>query len=136
MTAKEYLSQARRLDNVVNNSLKELEYWMELSKRVSGSNYEINLNPNRPAEAPFALCIEKIDELQRDINNKVDKLVDLRSEIDKALCALGDSEEELVLRYRYLENRTWEDIGEVMDMSVRTAHRVHKSALQHFSVPE
>lgn len=136
MTAKEYLSQARRLDNIVNHSLKELEYWMELSKKVSGSNYEINLNPNRPAEAPFALCIERIDELQRDINNKVDKLVDLRSEINKALCALGDFEEELVLRYRYLESRTWEDIGEIMGVSVRTAHRIHKGALQHFSVPE
>lgn len=136
MTAKEYLSGAKRLDDIINCRLRELEYWRSLSRSVSGSNFEEHLNPNRPTEAPFARCLDKIDEIERDINGKVDALVDLRTEINKAIDAVGNFEEQTVLRCRYLDNLTWEAISGIIGVSVRTVHRIHGTALQHFPIPE
>lgn len=71
MTAKGYLNQARRLDALINCRLREIDYWRDLSKSVSSCSFEQHYNPNRPTEAPFVKCIEKIDMIQRDVEEKV-----------------------------------------------------------------
>ena len=135
MTAKEYLGQARHLDTLINCRLRELDYWRDLSASVSGSNFEAHYNPNRPTEAPFVKCIAKIDEIEREIAAKVSYLVGLREEINAAIDKLESREEQLLLRYRYLDNFSWEEISRMLCVSLRTVHRIHGSALQKFSVP-
>ena len=136
MTAKEYLNQARHLDALINCRLREIDYWRELSSSVSGSNFEPHYNPNKPTEAPFVRCLEKIDTIQRDVAEKIPYLVRLKGEINTAIDALEMRDEQLVLRYRYLDDCTWEEISRMLNVSLRTVHRIHGSALQHFSVPE
>lgn len=135
MTAKEYLGQARHLDTLINCRLRELDYWRDLSRSVSASSFEVHYNPNRPTEAPFVRAIGKIDEIQRDIDGKVAYMVGLREEVNTAIDTLTCREEQLLLRYRYLDNFTWEEIGRMLCVSLRTVHRIHGSALQNFSVP-
>ena len=136
MTAKEYLNQARHLDALINCRLRVIDYWRELSSSVSGSNFEPHYNPNKPTEAPFVRCLEKIDTIQRDVAEKIAYLVRLKGEINTAIDALEMRDEQLVLRYRYLDDCTWEEISRMLNVSLRTVHRIHGSALQHFSVPE
>ncbi len=136
MTAKEYLSQAKRLDEAINCRLRELDYWRNLSRTVSGGGFEEHHNPNRPTEAPFVRCLEKIDEMQRDVNDRIDELVDLRKAVNAAIDAMENSEERLLLRCRYLDSLSWEDICRIMNVSLRTAHRIHGTALQNFPVPD
>ena len=136
MTAKEYLNQARHLDALINCRLREIDYWRDLSSSVSGSNFEPHYNPNKPTEAPFVRCLEKIDAIQRDVAGKIAYLVRLKGEINTAIDALEMRDEQLVLRYRYLDDCTWEEISRMLNVSLRTVHRIHSSALQHFSVPE
>ena len=136
MTAKEYLNQARHLDALINCRLREIDYWRELSSSVSGSNFEPHYNPNKPTEAPVVRCLEKIDTIQRDVAEKIAYLVRLKGEINTAIDALEMRDEQLVLRYRYLDDCTWEEISRMLNVSLRTVHRIHGSALQHFSVPE
>ena len=136
MTAKEYLNQARHLDALINCRLREIDYWRDLSSSVSGSNVEQHYNPNKPTEAPFVRCLEKIDTIQRDVAEKIAYLVRLKGEINTAIDALEMRDEQLVLRYRYLDDCTWEEISRMLNVSLRTVHRIHGSALQHFSVPE
>ena len=136
MTAKEYLNQARHLDALINCRLREIDYWRDLSSSVSGSNFEPHYNPNKPTEAPFVRCLEKIDAIQRDVAGKIAYLVRLKGEINTAIDALEMRDEQLVLRYRYLDDCTWEEISRMLNVSLRTVHRIHGSALQNFSVPE
>ena len=111
MTAKEYLNQARHLDALIHCRLREIDYWRDLSSSVSGSHFEEHLNPNRPTEAPFVRCLEKIDEIQRCVEEKVAYLVELKEEINTAIDKLEDRDEQLLLRYRYIDNCTWEEIS-------------------------
>ncbi len=136
MTAKEYLNQARHLDALINCRLREIDYWRDLSSSVSGSNFEPHYNPNKPTEAPFVRCLEKIDAIQRDVAEKVAYLVCLKETINAAIDRLASREEQLVLRYRYLDNCSWEEISRMLNVSLRTVHRIHGSALQNFSVPD
>lgn len=93
-------------------------------------------SPNRPTEAPFVRCLEKIDEIQRSVEEKVAYLVRLKEEINTAIDMLENRDEQLVLRYRYLGDCTWEKISLMLNVSLRTVHRIHGSALQNFSVPD
>jgi len=135
MTAIEYLSQARRLDDIINCRLRELEYWREMSCRISGGSLEQRCNPNRPAKAPFERCLYMIDEIERDIDKKVKALAELRSNINKAVDNMENQDERILLRCRYLENRSWTEISGLLNVSKRTVHRIHRSAVKNFSVP-
>lgn len=135
MTAKEYLSQAKHLDDIINCRLRELSYWRSLSLGVSGSSFEEHHNPNKPTEAPFVRCVEKIDEIERDVNTKIDALINLRGKINKAIDMMDNYEEQLLLRYRYLDGLTWRKISKIMLVSIRTVYRIHGTALQNFRVP-
>lgn len=134
MTAKEYLNQARHLDALIHCRLREIDYWRDLSSSVSGSSFEEHHNPNRPTEASFVRCLEKIDEIQHSVEEKVAYLICLKEEINKAIDKLENRDEQLLLRYRYLDNCTWEEIAAMLNMSIRSVHRIHSMALQHFSV--
>ena len=136
MTPKEYLNQARHLDALINCHLREIDYWRDLSTSVAGSSFEEHHNPNRPADAPFVRCLEKIDAIQRDVEEKVTHLVSLREDINTRIDMLASHEEQMVLRYRYLDNCTWEEIAAMVNVSLRTVHRIHGSALQNFPLPE
>ncbi len=136
MTPKEYLNQARHLDALINCRLREIDYWRDLSTSVAGSSFEEHHNPNRPADAPFVRCLEKIDAIQRDVEEKVTHLVSLREDINTRIDMLASHEEQMVLRYRYLDNCTWEEIAAMVNVSLRTVHRIHGSALQNFPLPE
>lgn len=96
MTAKEYLNQARHLDALINCRLREIDYWRDLSSSVSGSNFEPHYNPNKPTEAPFVRCLEKIDAIQKDVAEKVAYLVCLKETINAAIDSLASREEQLV----------------------------------------
>ena len=137
MTAKEYLNQARHLDALINCRLREIDYWRDLSSSVSGTRFDgMPHSPNRPTEAPFVRCLEKIDEIQRSVEEKITYLVRLKEEINRAIDKLENRDEQLVLRYRYLDDCTWEEISRMLNVSLRTVHRIHGSALQNFSVPD
>lgn len=63
-------------------------------------------------------------------------ILDLRSEINAAIESMENPEERLLLKYRYLKNESWEDISYDLNVSYRTVHRIHASALNNFVVPE
>ena len=139
MTAKEYLKQAYLLDKQIQVEVKELEQLREMRGTIQRCSYggeKIGSNPNRNLEAPFIKTIEKIWEYEKKIDGKINRLVDLRSEINTAIEKMENPEERLLLKYRYLKNESWEDISYELNVSYRTVHRIHASALNNFVVPE
>ena len=138
ITAKDYLKRAYLLDKQINVEIQEMELMKTMRGQVQGMFYgeRIGTNPNRDIEAPFIKTIEKRWEREQRINEKIDKLVDLKTEIDAAIDQMKNAEERLLLKYRYLKNESWEDIAMDLNVSYRTVHRIHASALRNFVVPE
>lgn len=135
MTAKEYLRQAYRLNELVHSHLAEIESLRTLAYRVAGSNISDYRGGTRQQDAPFAQCVMKIVDAENALSAEISRLMELKSEMNDAINAVTDPSERMLLRYRYLHNHSWEEIGSLMCVANSTAHRIHASAIGHFSVP-
>jgi DNA-directed RNA polymerase specialized sigma subunit len=136
MTAKEYLRQAYRLNELIDSRITELERLRDYSTRLTSCGFESErVSKSRSSEAPFARIIEKIVDLEKIINRDIDRYVDLKTEMNAAIDRVLNVDERLLLRYRYLNNYSWDDIAQLLNVSGRTVHRIHSSALYSFSVP-
>ena len=136
MTAKEYLKQAYRLDHRINSDIAEMERLRQMVEGVGSTGFESHRNPNRPTEAPFVRTLEKVWELERTINEEVDLFVDLKAEIRSVIETVEQPDEQMVLRYRYIHNMTWSEIGEKLHSDRTTVFRWHNDALRHVVLPE
>ena len=136
MTAKEYLRQAYRLDQKINSDLEEMASLREMAANVSSPQFTERGQTSRNTDAPFVRCIEKIMDLEHRINQEVDLLVDLKDEIRAVITTVEDTDERMVLKYRYVHNYTWEQIGNELHADSRTVRRWHGKALAHVVVPE
>lgn len=136
MKAKEYLHQAYRLDHRINSDIEEMARLREMASSVSSPVFGEKVQTSRSTEAPFVRCIEKIMLLEKQINNEIDTLVDLKEQIRGVIDRVPDTDERMVLRYRYVHNYTWEQIGDELNADKSTVRRWHGNALLHTEVPE
>ena len=136
MTAKEYLRQAYRLDHKINSDLEEVAALREMASSVSSPQLSERVQTSRKGDAPFVRCLEKIIELEDKINKEIDLLVELKKEIRTVITTVDDTDERMVLKYRYVHNYTWEQIGNELHADARTVRRWHGKALLHVVLPE
>lgn len=136
MTAKEYLNQAYRLNELIASDVEELERLRDLAVRITGINYGERVQSSRDPDPPFIRYLDDIREMEKKLQRELCALVELKKQITGSLERIEDREERLVLTYRYLDNRTWEQIASLLNVSDRTVHRVHASALRSFSMPD
>lgn len=136
MTPKEYLKQAYRLDHRINSDIAELGRLREMSTSISSPNLGEKVQTNRNTDAPFVKCLERIYSLEEKINEEIDLLVNLKEEIRSVIDMVSNTDERMVLRYRYIHNYTWEQIGDVLGADSRTVRRWHGQALGHVILPE
>lgn len=136
MTAKEYLSQAYRLDQRINSDITELNRLRQMSQSISSPGFEERNKANRNTNAPFVKQVEKIMALEKTINEEIDQLVTLKTQIRLTIDSVQDTDERMVLRYRYVDCMTWEEIGMTMYADPRTVRRWHGNALTHVVMSE
>ncbi len=136
MTAKEYLKQAFRLDHRIDSDITEMERLREMACSIGAPGFEEHYNPNHPTEAPFVRSLEKVWQMEEKINGEIDRLVDLKAQIRSVIEAVTDPNERMVLRYRYIHNMTWDQIGDELHADARTVRRWHGTALLHVELPE
>ena len=132
MTPKEYLRQAYRLNERINSHIEELENLRSLSTRIQGVSYGEHIHsPNRPTDAPFTKVLFKI---MRELTAQGISIVYISHRLEEIM-EIGDH--VTILRDgKYVDNQSWEEIGVLLNASVRTVHRIHSAALHHFSVPK
>ena len=135
MTAKEYLKQARNLDALINSHIREKEDLQHMAYSISSPSLGERVQTSRNTDAPYVRTLEKIMLLEDRITAEIDRLVNLKTEMLAAIEDMENTEEKLLLKYRYFEGHTWEEIAVRMSVSIRTVHRIHGSALQNFIVP-
>ena len=112
MTAKEYIRQAYRLDQKINSDIEEVGRLRHMASSVSSPALGERVQTSHDGDAPFVRSIEKIIELEHRIDDEIDLYVDLKDQIRTVIAKVEDPNEQLVLRYRYVHNYTWEQIGD------------------------
>ena len=133
---KDYLKQIENMDLYIQQLISEVEELKSLSQSVSGVQYGERIKSgSHKKEASFVNYIIKISELERKINQEIDKFVDLKTVIISAIDELDDLEERILLRAKYISRKSWDDIFEQLNRSRSATYRVHASALEHFKIP-
>lgn len=134
MTAKEYLSQAFHIDQRISSKLSQV-----MRLRVAATNCTATLTdmprPDSPSRQQMADTICKIVDLEREINEDIDRLVDLKAEARRAINAVSDPDQQLILELRYLCYKPWNEIMTELGYSEPTVYRLHGEALKKILVP-
>lgn len=130
MTAKEYLNQARVLDMLINAKQSEL-YSLKLMA-TSISSPVISEKVQSGGENNAMRIIDKIVDLQKEINLEIDKLVDLKFEIREKIGNVYNQKFITLLTDKYINGFTLEQIAERMDISYTTICKLHGEALEIF----
>ena len=135
MTAKQYLNQARYLDERINTKIDQVKSLHELATKATSTLSDMPGSPTRNTHRMEDIII-KILMLENVINNDIDCLVDLRNEISDAINSVEDEECRLLLEKRYIGMEKWEDIALELSMGMDNIFRLHKKALGKITVPQ
>lgn len=131
MNAKQYLRQVRRLDNIVNAKLEQVEMLRAMTTRMTANLTTDKVQEsNIPDKISTLIC--KIVDLEKEITNDIDKLIDLKIEIMRKIDSIQNDNYRLLLTLRYLNFKSWEQIAVEMGFTFQWVHELHKRALIEF----
>ena len=108
-----------------------------MSSSIGSFDYSKDRVQTSPSgDAPFVNQVMKIIQLEEEINADIERMLNLKKIIRDSINQVEDANEKLLLRCRYLNFMTWDEICFEMKYSIRTVHRIHQAALDNFVVPE
>lgn len=132
MTAKEYLSQAYRIDQRINAKLEQLERLRALSRKTTATYGTESVSHTRNVSSMEDSVIRLI-ALENEINRDIDRLVDLKREIYGIFQRIQDPELQLLLELRYLCFKNWNEISVILELEGRYVFKLHSRALAEVS---
>ncbi len=134
MTAKEYLSQARYLDNRIASKREQIQNLNDLATKCTSTWSDMPRSQNT-GRSRMADCVMAIIELENEISAEMARLIELKKEISETINDIDNDEYKTLLEKRYLCWLTWEKIAVDMNYSVQHVHRLHGNALKQVKVP-
>lgn len=128
MTAKEYLRQAYMLDKVINSKMDSLTELRSLAEKASSVMTGLPGSPIKD-NSKIENTIIKIMDAEQELNEIIDKLVDLKREISRCIDCVPNREQAFLLEQRYIHCKKWEEVGREFNYTPRNLMRAHKRAL-------
>ena len=128
MTIKEYLSQAYRIDQRINSKLDQVQSLRELTVKATSTLSDTYSSGNGNKQKMEGVIVKIID-LEHEIDEEIDRLVDLKQEIVSLIKKVKNPEYQTLLELRYLNFKTWEQIASEMHYSIQHTFRIHDKAL-------
>lgn len=115
MTAKEYLSQIRKIDIMINYKQKQLDELQHTADSIT-ANVSSERVQSSGTQDRVGQIVAKIVDLQNEIDQDIDRLVDVKREVMAVVDQLDPTCIELLTK-RYFDFKTWEQIAEEMNYS-------------------
>lgn len=135
MTSKEYLSQAYHLDKRIDSKIEQLKALNLLATKCTSTLSDMPKSQSI-SNSRLEDTVVKIVDLQEEINRDIDRLVDLKRDIVRAIKKVKKPEYQILLELRYLCFKTWEEIAVKMNCSIDNVFKIRKNALKSVVIPE
>ena len=132
MNEKEYLSQAVWLDRMIDSKLEQLEMLKSLAMKVTSSFTKEKISGGNIEKSKMESTMVKVIDLEHEINADIDRLVNLKKDIQDTINKMDDINQQLLLELRYLSGKGWDEIAASMGYDPRTVYRIHGKALKEF----
>jgi DNA-directed RNA polymerase specialized sigma subunit len=128
--AKPYLQQIEKIETLIRNKEAEIAQWRDVASGVkssfpSGERVQSSGNKQKMAD----MVVRYVD-LEREMNEQIDRLIDTRREIIAVLEQLDKTEYNL-LHLVYVQYFTLKEAAAIMKRGYSWATTVHGTALKH-----
>ncbi len=135
MKAKEYLSQAYRLDQRIDAKIEQVMSLRNLASKATSTLSDVAPSGTRNIHRMEDIIMRIID-LEDEINADIDALVALKREIVSTIKSVPNLEYQILLELRYLCFKPWEQIAVEMGYGIDNVFRLHQKALKDLEVGE
>lgn len=124
MNARTWLHRARRLDEEIAGLLEtrdaEFTRVTSITQKLSGSVVQTSKDLHK---------YDRLVELEMEIDNAVDELIRVKGEVLSGIMRLEDGRHRKILRLRYVDGKTFEEIAVMIKYSYKQTRRLHAAAL-------
>lgn len=128
MNAQDYLGQAYRLDQHITSKLQQVESLRSLTERVTVT-YGGEVVSHTRNVTSLQDTIIRLIEAENELNQEIDKLVDLKIKISNIISGVRNESYRLILEKRYLCFLPWDQIAADLNISRRWVLIQHKRAV-------
>ena len=129
---KEYLNKVRYIDNEIDAKEEVKERMRKRLTSIKATQYrEIDVQGGERKSNEDRM-IEYI-ECSEDINELIDKLINLKMTVVEQVEKIDDSLYRTVLTERYINNKSWEDVSKAINYGERRTLQYHNDALRAFA---
>ncbi|WP_108830907.1 hypothetical protein [Aedoeadaptatus coli] len=127
---KEELKSILYLDQLINSKLRQLDQLKAYRARLPAGSSDTGPVQSGVSD-PTASLATKITDLDRSINDEIDKLVELKESARVLFCRLDcDLRLKLIMELRYLECLDWRGVAARSGYNPRHVYKLHGRALE------
>ena len=135
MTSQEkikWLSRCKDIDRKIQSKCDEVSVWMSRATKITSTISDMPKGGQQ--ENKTETTVEKIMQIDAEINREIDELVKIKVEVKSAISAVPNSTYREVLDRRYIRGQKWEQIAVEMNYNYRYTLKLHGFALQMVEV--
>jgi len=135
MTAKEYLNRYHQTKVKIEKLQGLVDVYIRLANEIPGIQFDqIRVDGGKNLKAPFEKWILKALEYENQIDELKRTLRIIKVKILDVIEKLEDENQRKVLIYRYIDWHTWNEIAEILYISLATVKRWHANALSSIQI--
>lgn len=127
MKAQSYLKQIEHLETMIQNKMLEKEQWRDIALGVT-AKYEGERVQSSGNQQKMSEALDRLVDIEREIDSIIDKLVDTRLDIIKTIELLRPNEYK-VLHMLYIQNKSFKEVAAACGKSHSWATSIHGIAL-------
>ena len=128
MNIGELLKSHYAVNQMIDIKLEQIAELKSLAAKVTTSPFTESRSQGTYTDR-VGRTTARIIDLENEINEEIDKLVEIKIRIRELVSALTDNLHRAVIERYYILNEPWEKIGEKMGYSRRHIVRIHDKAI-------
>lgn len=131
MTSKEFLDRPYHIKKKIRYLELELDRYKVMMNSIPQPSYgTVRVDKTPSTETPNQKALEKYYETQDKITEKQKELEQVTNEILIVIDRIDNEDYKLLLKYRYIDLKNITEIANLLFISIRTAQRWHRLALE------
>ena len=131
MTSKEFLDRPYHIKKKIRYLELELDRYKVMMNSIPQPSYgSIRVDKTPSTETPNQKALEKYYETQDKIAEKKAEFESVIEEITTVIDRINNEDYKLLLKYRYIDLKNITEIANLLFISIRTAQRWHRLALE------
>ena len=128
--AKKYLRQIEILDRRITAKVEERQNVLDMLLRITPVMRDTTSGGGSAGHDKMENGVVKLTGYEEEISADIDKLVELKREISEVIDRVENPKRRAVLRFRYINYKSSEQIAVDMDMTERNIYHIHRKALR------